>query len=305
MALPARRFGFAGSSETISTVLGGYSLEATFPKPAEVEALKRSAPAGTRVYLSCLPNRTPEKLVDYAASIRAAGFEPVPHITARAYESREFVDHLLKRLVTEAGVRSALVIAGDRDDVAGPYEGALALIDSGALEAAGIREIDVSAYPDGHPKIDDALLRRALAGKMEAAPKHGLKLNITTQFCFDPDHILAWLRGLRAEGISVPVRIGVAGPTSIPTLMKFALRCGVRASLRGAFNPKAMQLFGGVATPDTIVRALAEAPDRAQLGPFMIHFFTFGGLVSAADWATGALEGRIEPTADGFNVLKD
>jgi methylenetetrahydrofolate reductase (NADPH) len=302
MALPARRVGFAGSTETIATVLGGFSLEATFPKPAEIDALKRTAPAGTRIYLSCLPNRSPEKLVEYAVNVRQAGFEPVPHLTARAYESREFIDHLLKRLVTEAGVRSALVIAGDRDDVAGPYDGALALIESGALEASGIREIDISAYPDGHPKIDDAVLRRALAGKMEAAPKHGLQLNITTQFCFDPDHILAWLRGLRAEGISLPVRIGVAGPTSIATLMKFALRCGVRASLRGAFNPKTLALFGGVATPDTIIRALAEAPDRAQLGPFGIHFFTFGGLVPTADWATASSEGRITPTSDGFTV---
>ncbi len=264
MALPARRLGFAGSTETISTVLGGFSLEATFPKPAEIEALKRSAPAGTRVYLSCLPNRSPEKLVEYAANVRQAGFEPVPHITARAYESHAVVDHLLGRLTKEAGVRSALVIAGDRDDVAGPFTSALDLIESGVLEAHGIREIDISAYPDGHPKIDDSVLRRALADKLAATAKRDLKVNVTTQFCFDPDHILAWLRGLRAEGISLPVRIGVAGPTSIPTLMKFALRCGVRASLRGAFNPKAMQLFGGGATPDKIIRARAAAPDRSE-----------------------------------------
>jgi hypothetical protein len=129
MALPARRVGFAGSTETIATVLGGFSLEATFPKPAEIDALKRTAPAGTRVYLSCLPNRSPEKLVEYASNVRAAGFEPVPHITARVYESREAVDRLLRRLVNEAGVRSALVIAGDRDDVAGPFTSALDLIE--------------------------------------------------------------------------------------------------------------------------------------------------------------------------------
>jgi methylenetetrahydrofolate reductase (NADPH) len=302
MALPARRTGFAGSTDTITTVLGGFSLEATFPKPAEIDALKRTAPAGTRVYLSCLPNRTPEKLVEYAANIRDAGFEPVPHLTARAYEDRALVDRLLGRLVAEAGVRSALVIAGDRDDVAGPFTSALDLIESGALEQHGILEIDISAYPDGHPKIDDAALRRALADKIAAAGRRNLKLNITTQFCFDPDHILAWLRGLRAEGIAFPVRIGVAGPASVPALMRFALRCGVRASVRGAFNPKMMQLFGGVATPDTIIRTLAEAPDRAQLGPYNIHFFSFGGLAPTADWATAASRGNFTETADGFTV---
>ena len=304
MALPARRLGSASSTETIATVLGGFSLEATFPKPAEIDALKRTAPAGTRVYLSCLPNRSPEKLVEYAANVRNAGFEPVPHLTARAYENREMVDRLLSRLTAEAGVRSALVIAGDRDDVAGPFTSALDLIESGVLEAHGIREIDISAYPDGHPKIDDAVLRRALADKLAAVAKRDLKVNITSQFCFDPDHILAWLRGLRADGIALPVRVGVAGPTSIPTLMRFALRCGVRASLKGAFNPKAMQLFGGVAAPDTIIRALAEAPDRGQIGPFAIHFFSFGGLVPTADWATAASSGSIEPTGKGFDVIR-
>lgn len=304
MALPARRLSSASSTETIATVLGGFSLEATFPKPAEIEALKRTAPAGTRIYLSCLPNRSPEKLVEYALNVRNAGFEPVPHLTSRAYESREMVERLLTRLATEAGVRSALVIAGDRDDVAGPFTSALDLIESGLLEARGIREIDISAYPDGHPKIDDAVLRKALADKLAAVAKRDLKVHITSQFCFDPDRILAWLRGLRAEGISLPIRVGVAGPTSIPTLMRFALRCGVRASLKGAFNPKAMQLFGGVAAPDTIIRALADAPDRAQIGPFSIHFFSFGGLVETADWASNAVQGRIEPTDAGFTVIR-
>lgn len=304
MALPARPLGSVNSAETIATVLGGFSLEATFPKPAEIEALKRSAPAGTRIFLSCLPNRTPEKLVEYALNVRNAGFEPVPHLTARAYESHAMVERLVSRLVTEAGVRSALVIAGDRDDVAGPFTSALDLIESGVLEANGIREIDISAYPDGHPKIDDAVLRRALADKLAAVAKRDLKVSMTSQFCFDPDHILAWLRGLRADGIALPIRVGVAGPTSIPTLMRFALRCGVRASLKGAFNPKAMQLFSGVAAPDTIIRALAEAPDRAQIGPFSIHFFSFGGLVETSDWASAASHGRIDPTDTGFKVIR-
>ena len=99
MALPARRLGSASSTETIATVLGGFSLEATFPKPAEIDALKRTAPAGTRVYLSCLPNRSPEKLVEYAANVRNAGFEAVPHLAARAYENRAMVDRLLSRAV--------------------------------------------------------------------------------------------------------------------------------------------------------------------------------------------------------------
>lgn len=302
MPVAARRTGLVTSAETIATVLGGFSLEATFPSVAEIDALQRTAPTGTRIYLSCPPNHAPEPLIEYAAAVRRAGFEPVPHLTARVYADRAALDRVLSRLVSEAGVRSALVIAGDRDDAAGPFAGALDLIESGALEAHGIREIDISGYPDGHPKIDDAILRRVLMQKLGAASARDLAVSITTQFCFEPDAILAWLRGLRTEGISLPVRIGVAGPTSMRALLRFALRCGVRASLKGALNPKALQLFGDVA-PDAIIRALAEAPDRARLGPFTVHFFSFGGLVPTADWAVATAAGRIEPRSQGFRVI--
>lgn len=304
MALPARRISAASeSTETISTVLGGFSLEATLPKASEIEALKQSAPAGTRIFLSCLPNRPPETLVEHAVNVRNAGFEPVPHLTARAYPDVASVDRLLARLAREAGVNTVLTIAGDLDQQAGPFEGALDLIDSGVLEANGVREINISGYPDGHPKIDDSLLRSVLPRKLEVAAKRKLAVTITSQFCFDPDHILAWLRGLRSSGVNVPVRVGLAGPTSMRALMKFALRCGVRASLKGMMSGRATQLFGD-ATPDTIIRALAETPDRAELGPFMVHFFTFGGLVTTAEWAEAVAEGRIQPKADGFSVIR-
>lgn len=292
----------AASTEKIATLLGGFSLEATFPSEPEIDALRRTTPAGTRIYLSCPPNHSPERLIEFAVTVSKAGFEPVPHLTARAYTDRPSLDRVMSRFVGEAGVRSALVIAGDRDDAAGPFEGALDLIESGALEAHGIREIDISGYPDGHPKIDDAVLHRAMMQKLDAAAKRGLAVGITTQFCFEPDRILAWLRGLREKGIAVPVRVGVAGPTSMRALMRFALRCGVRTSLKGMLNPKAMQLFG-VAAPDQIIRALAEAHDRAQLGPASIHFFSFGGLNATAGWAMAAASGRIEPELQGFRVI--
>jgi methylenetetrahydrofolate reductase (NADPH) len=303
MALPARRVAVATeSTETISTLLGGFSLEATFPKQEEIDGLKRTLPAGTRIYLSCLPNRLPEKLIDSAILVRRAGFDPVPHLTARAYPDLQSFGRVLDGLTKEAGVRSALVIAGDRDDQAGPFAGALDLIESGALEASGIQEIDIAGYPDGHPKIGDDLLARSMTQKLDAAAKHGLRVNITTQFCLDSNQIIAWLRRVRGEGVNVPLRVGVAGPTTMRSLMKFALRCGVRASLKGVFNPKALQLFGEAA-PDGIIRALAESPDRPEFGAVTIHFFSFGGIVQTAEWADATSKGRIVPNATGFSVI--
>ena len=302
MALPARRLAPASeSTDAISAFLRDFSIEATFPKLPEIEDLKRYLPQGTKVYLSCLPNRVPARLVEYAVNVRNAGFEPVPHLTARAYDDRASLHRIVRDLVEEAGVRSALVIAGDRDEPVGPFEDALDLIESGALEECGVTTIDIAGYPDGHPKITDAVLQRSLERKLEVASTRGLIVGITTQFCLDAALILNWLRTIRAGGVTVPVRIGVAGPTTMRSLMNFALRCGVRASLKGVFNPKALQLFGEAA-PDNILRTIAEADDRVQLGPLAVHYFSFGGIVQTAIWAESASEGRFELTRSGFRI---
>ena len=299
----ADRVGAAPTSDDIARALGRYSIEATFPDRAELEALKAAVPAATHIYLSCPPNQPPERLVEYAVAVRDSGFEPVPHLTARAYADAAHVERVLALLTREAGVTRALVIAGDRDTQAGVFAGALDLIESGVLEQSGIREVGISGYPDGHPKIDDAMLTRVLVEKLAAAQRRDLAVHVTTQFCFDADPILTWLRWLRGEGIDALVRVGVAGPTSMRALVRYALRCGVRASLKGALNPNAMRLLGEAA-PDGIIRALSEADDRAKLGPFAIHFFSFGGLAATAEWAQGAARGQVEFTPQGFRVLR-
>ncbi|MEX0591071.1 MAG: methylenetetrahydrofolate reductase [Xanthobacteraceae bacterium] len=299
----AGRAGAAPAADNIVRAVNGFSLEATFPDQAELDALKASIPASTHVYLSCPPNQLPERLVEYASAVRASGFEPVPHLTARAYIDAAHAGRVLARLNGEAGVTCALVIAGDRDAPVGMFAGALDLIESEVLQRNGIREIGISGYPDGHPKIDDATLARVLMQKLDAAARQNLAVHIATQFCFDAEPILNWLRWLRGEGVGVPVRIGVAGPTSMRALMRYALRCGVRASLKGMLNPKAMQLLGEAA-PDGIIRALSEAEDSARLGPLAVHFFSFGGLAATAEWAMGAARGHVEFTPQGFRVLR-
>jgi methylenetetrahydrofolate reductase (NADPH) len=293
----------APSTDDIARVLNGFSLEATFPDQAELDALRTSTPTGTHVYLSCPPNQDPARLVEYARAVRDTGFEPVPHITARAYTDASHLEQVLGRLHGEADVTRVLVIAGDRDTAAGTFDGALTLIESDVLQRHGIREIGISGYADGHPKIDDGLLKQVLVQKLDAAAKRDLAVHVATQFCFEPEPILNWLRWLRGQGIAVPVRIGVAGPTSMRALMRYALRCGVRASLKGMLNPKVTQLLGEAA-PDGIIRAIAEAEDRDRLGPVAIHFFSFGGLAATAEWATGAARGHVEFTPQGFRVLR-
>ena len=103
------------SIRRITEFLAGYSLEATRPKADDVAALKVSAPKGLRIYLSAVAGKPIEEVVAHAKAMRAAGFEPVPHLAARKFASREALADLLAGLKSEASVRHVLVIAGDSD----------------------------------------------------------------------------------------------------------------------------------------------------------------------------------------------
>jgi methylenetetrahydrofolate reductase (NADPH) len=257
-----------------------FSIEATRPNAGEIAALADLMPAGTPVYFSAVPTITPRELIAAAALLRKAGLEPVVHIAARRMQSAADLQNLLASLHGEADVRRLLVIGGDVD-AAGPFPDALAVIQKGRLREAGIAEIGIGAYPEGHSRIPAGRLEAALDEKIAAAAAHGLGVHIVSQFSFSPERILAWLRKLRACGITRPVKVGMAGPTSMPALLRYARRCGVNASLRGLMSGAASGLIGNVG-PDRIVETLSQAGDLGDAAP---HYFSFGGTVETARYA--------------------
>jgi methylenetetrahydrofolate reductase (NADH) len=288
-----------GRGDQGTRLMRDWSIEATLPKAADIETLVAEVPAGTPVYLSALPKNHGALMIAEAAALRAAGLEPVPHIAVRNYASAAELEGVLARLRAEADVRTALVIAGDRDRPAGPFESALSLIASGMLEGSGIEAVGVSGYPDGHPKIGPSALEAALAAKLEAAAKAGLALHVVSQFCFDPQAIGDWLMATRARYPGLPVRIGLAGPAGAATLLKFALRCGVKASARGLRrNLSAVGGLMGEATPDRIVDALAAMPLDAWEEGAALHFFSFGGISRTAKWARAKAAREANATDD-------
>lgn len=280
--------------ERIAAFTAGFSIEATRPSASDIAALAVLKP-GTRVFISAVPNRPAEESVAAAVRLRAAGFAPVPHVAVRNFATVAALDGFLARLDGEAGVRRVLLIAGDRAEC-GVFRGAIDAINSGALQRHGISTIGVAGYPDGHPRIGDEELNRALAEKIAAAEASGLAVEIVTQFCFDARAILDYIARLRAFGFDHPVHVGLAGPTSFTSLMRYAGRCGVRASAQALTRRAGLvrQMFA-MATPDDLVRALADA---APVG-VSPHFFSFGGLPATGRWARAVADGRITLESDG------
>jgi methylenetetrahydrofolate reductase (NADPH) len=264
-----------------------FSLEATRPSAAEIAALADILPRGTPLYLTAVPTQDSQELIKAAAALRKSGIEPVAHIAARRLASTAALQDLLAGLRGEADMRRLLLIGGDID-APGAFADALSVIQKGNLREAGIEEIGIGAYPEGHPRIPAGRLEAALDEKIASATAQGLRVHVVSQFSFSPERILDWLRQLRACGISKPVKIGMAGPTSIPALLRYAKRCGVAASLRGLVSGVASGLVGHVG-PDRIIETLAAAND---LGDVALHYFSFGGTLETARYACEAAAGR-------------
>ena len=124
---------------------------------------------------------------------------------------------------------------------------------------------------------------------------------LVTPFCFEAAPVIGWTRRLRAIGIRLAVRIGVPGPASIKTLLRFAQECGIGPSMRAVTRQaKNVAKLLTVQTPDALPAGLAEYrafdPHRQLRG---IHLYPFGGFAKTCAWFSGIAEGRFTLTRDG------
>ncbi len=292
-ALPAT--GAAREARRIVALLAGASIELCSRDPAEIDACAGLLEPGTCVYIGMPPGQTWHGTVALAARVRRCGFVPVPHFAARRIASRAVLDDYLARAAGEAGVDSALVIAGDSERASGPFDSSLALLETGAFESQGILNIGVGAYPEGHPKIASPALEAALTAKETLARRTGLQLRVVTQFCFEAEPVLSWASRMKAHGL--PLRVGVAGPASLPRLLRYAALCGVGNSVRALkARPQAITRLMVETGPEILLRELAGP---AGVPAFALHFFAFGGPVRMARWLRAVQDGRFELTEDG------
>jgi len=272
-------------------LLGAYSTEVTVRDKTSLDAARRLLAPGAEVFIASLPNDRLDRMVETAVQLREAGLTPVPHIVARKIASRAMLDELLGRLVADAGLDRALILAGDKDEPDGEFESALQLIETGLLQQHGVKRIFVSCYPEGHPHIADEVLDAARAAKLKAAAAAGLDATLLSQFCFTPKPIVALAGRMRAMGQTAPFRVGVAGPAQHATLMRYALMCGVGPSLRAlkARGQLARTILAGE-TPEALLAEVGQAQAaRPWLGVAGVHFFTFGDLARSAEFANGLL----------------
>jgi methylenetetrahydrofolate reductase (NADPH) len=270
----------------LARLLENYSAELTTRDHKSLDAAKDILRPQTRVFVAAMPRDTADDMIAAAIRLHKAGMVAIPHIVARNITDRAMLDDMLQRLSGEAGVDRAHVVGGDRDDQAGEFDSSLQLLETGLFAKYGVNRIAIACYPEGHPRISDAILEQARADKVRVAAEQGLSVWMVGQFAFEAAPMVELARKMRAQGITEPYRVGIAGPASYTTLVKYAMMCGVGTSLRALRERQSLaktMLTGE--TPEGLLTDVALAREaEPSLGIAGVHFFTFGSLIKTAQW---------------------
>jgi methylenetetrahydrofolate reductase (NADPH) len=280
------------TARTLPDLLSSASVEIS-SRGHQVDELRENFRPGIDVTITFLPGDNYRHNVETAAALKRAGFNPVPHISAREMASRQMLDDFLSRARGEADISRILVVAGDVTRRRGPFNSSLDVCTSGLIEARGIKTVSIAGHPEGHPYLDDEGAIAELLARRDWGLGAGIDVNIVSQFCFEGAPILAWISAIRARGVDLPVIVGLAGPATPAMLLKFALRCGVGNSIRSLRSR--IGRFGRLmidAEPDDVLAGLC-AESGGQLPALAgFHFFPFGGVRKTANWlrANGYME---------------
>lgn len=279
----------------IAELVSGGSVEMSAHNSGDAKALGELLPAGTKVYVNHLPRHTLGDTLSALEAVHAAGLEPVPHVAARRIASCAEFEVFVQRAVGQAGVSKVLLIGGDDPQPAGPFADSVTLLASGVLAGCGVREIGIAGYPEGHARIPHAALERAMNEKLALASRQGLGAYVVTQFSFAPARVIEYCSELARVAPTVPVYVGMAGPADAATLLRYAQRCGVSASLR-ALRAQGMGLVRLVTHTDPIEQITALARHclaRRSCNVVGAHFFSFGGAAKTAEWMNKAIVGEV------------
>ncbi|EYD76610.1 5,10-methylenetetrahydrofolate reductase [Rubellimicrobium mesophilum DSM 19309] len=276
-------------SEATSRFLSGWSIE-VMPRTAEkVEDFRAILPPGTRVYIAHIDGTAIEDMVATAKRIAGQGFEVMPHFPARSIADRAMLADWIARYKGEAGVKEGLILAGGRADPAGEFTSSMELIETGLFD--GFTRLHFAGHPEGNKDIDpdgsDRMVMEAMRWKQAFAARTDAKVALATQFSFDAKPVIAWVDRLQAEGIDLPVHIGIAGPAKLQTLIKFAIACGVGPSLQ-VLQKRALDVTKLLLPyePDDVVDQLAaHKAENPAFGIEQVHIFPLGGISTAATWA--------------------
>jgi methylenetetrahydrofolate reductase (NADH) len=240
------------------------------------EQVVAHVPHDVKVTVTASPARGLEATLAVTERLAAAGYQVVPHLSARMVRDAAELAEIVARLEA-AGVRDAFVPAGDATEP-GQFPDAASLLR--ALEGLHLTERGITGYPESHHFIDD---ETTVSAMFEKAP---LATYIVSQICFDPATIAWWVRAVRERGTTLPIWIGVPGVVHHAKLLRISMKIGLGESARflRAHRAWLRRLITHTFSPDPLLRELQPLLDDPAANVAGLHIFTFNELERTERW---------------------
>ncbi|MBO0143781.1 methylenetetrahydrofolate reductase [Agrobacterium sp. Ap1] len=285
---------------SFGALLDGYSIEVMPRTAAKIDNFREFLPAGMRVYIAHIDGTPIEDMVATAKRLTEDGYAVMPHVPARLIRDKATLEDWISRYVNDAGVTQALLLAGGLNVPRGDLESSLQLLETGLFGRYGFKRLHIAGHPEGNKDIDKdgttRLVDRALKFKQAYSENSDAEMAIVTQFAFDAGSITRWVERIADAGVTLPIHLGVAGPTKLQTLIKFAISCGVGPSL-SVLQRRAMDLSKLLVPyePDEFLTEIANyKATHPQSLIDEIHVFPLGGIRASADWVNErVLKGKV------------
>jgi methylenetetrahydrofolate reductase (NADPH) len=248
------------------------------PLPRSVE-LAAQLPQPERLTVTCSPRHGPDESIAVGRQLRTLGHVVTVHVAARMVRDRAHLDEMLSEMA-RAGVEDVFLIGGDATPPHGPWSSAVDLLPVISEHPQRPREIGIAGYPEGHPLIDEGTLAEVLERKSALASY------ITTQLCFDPEAVLAWVGETRERGVRLPVLVGLPGVVDRRRLLEMSIRIGVGPSLAFLRKQRGLRnlLRPSRITPDRVYDDVAPRLGDRELNIMGFHYYTFNQLAETWSW---------------------
>lgn len=231
------------------------------------------------------PSKGLEPTLDLTERLAGHGYVVVPHLAARMVRDRVELGEICDRLVGK-GITRVFVPGGDADPPGG-YADALSLLEDLHDLGSPFAHVGITGYPESHPTITDDVTIQSMWDKRRYAT------HVVSNLTFDPAALAAWVRRMRARGITMPLLLGLPGPVDRAKLLSMAGKIGVGESTR--FLAKHKGTFARLAAPGGftgekfLMRCAAElgSPESGLEG---LHVFTFNQVAETERWHRELLE---------------
>jgi len=241
-------------------------------------------PDGATVTITASPALELEATIETAEEAAEAGYEVVPHVSARYVRDSAHLADICERLKA-VGISDIFVPGGDREEPIGEFTSAYDMLTALDDLEYEFDEVGITGYPEGHEFLSEETLAEAMEKKAPYATY------IATQLCYDSDTILEWIETVRDRGVDLPIEVGIPGVMKYEKLLSISQKVGVGDSVR--FLKKTTGIVGfikqfigsrGRYKPDDLIEGLAPYVDDETYKLQGLHIYTFNQTSDLESW---------------------